>query len=191
MIVGLALFLGVHSVRMMAPHWRQALIDVRGEQSFKGLYSIVSLLGLVLLIIGYGQTRIAPQYLWFPPASMSLIAALLMLVAFVLLAATYIPGNRLKGAVGHPMVLGVKVWAVAHLLANGRLGDVVLFSAFLVWAVLNYVKSRKADRLAGVLAVSKDSLAIDAVTVVVGVGAWLVFALWAHRWLIGVSPFAA
>lgn len=191
LIVGLMLFLGIHSARTLVPDQRLRFIGDRGEKAYKGLYSVVSLAGLVLLIIGYGQTREAPQFVWFPPASMALIASLLMLFAFVLLAAAYIPGNRIKAAVGHPMVLGVKVWAFSHLLANGRLGDMVLFGAFLAWSIFNYTRSRKMDRVNDVVRTSKDSIALDSITVVVGIAAWLLFAMWAHVRLIGVSPFGA
>ena len=190
LIVGLVLFLGIHSVRMSAPQWRTDFIAQRGELVYKSLYAVVSFLGLALLIIGYGQSRTEPQYIWFPPVAMSHIAALLTLFAFVLLAAAYVPGNRIKARVGHPMVLGVKVWAFSHLLANGRLGDMILFGAFLAWAIINYVKSRKADKASGVVYSSKNSIAVDSITVVIGVGAWLIFAMWAHLKLIGVSPFA-
>jgi len=191
LVIGLVLFLGIHSVRMFAPQWRESFIRDRSALAYKGFYSVLSLMGLVLLIIGYGQTRTTPQYLWFPPAAMVHIAALLMLVSFILLAAAYVPGNRIKAAVSHPMVLGVKVWAFSHLLANGRLGDIILFGAFLVWAILNYVRSRKADRTNGVVHESAKSIARDSITVVAGVGGWLVFAMWAHARLIGVSPFGA
>lgn len=189
LVIGLVLLLGVHSIRMFAPEWRNSFINERGELTYKGFYSVVSLVGIVLLVVGYGQTRTAPQYVWFPPTAMAHIASLLMLFAFVLLAAAYVPGNRIKAAVGHPMVLATKVWAVAHLLSNGRLGDIILFGAFLVWAVVNYVRSRKADRVNGVVYSSARSIAKDSIVVVAGVGAWIVFALWAHSWVIGVSPF--
>jgi len=174
---------------MLAPRWREQFITTRGEAAYKGLYSVVSLAGLVLLIVGYSQTRSAPQIIWVPPTAMAHVAALLMLFAFVLLAATYVPGNRIKARVGHPMVLGVKIWAFSHLLANGQLADIVLFGAFLIWAVVNFIRSRKSDRQLGVVRTSADSIARDSITIVVGVGAWLVFAMWAHQWLIGVSPF--
>jgi uncharacterized membrane protein len=189
LIVGLVVFLGAHSVRVFFAQWREEFINERGENAYKGIYSVLSLVGLVLIIIGYGQTRLAPQFIWFPPVAMAHIASLLTLFAFVLLAAAYVPGNRIKVAVGHPMVLGVKVWAFAHLLANGRLGDMILFGAFLAWAIIAYVRSRKIDRAQGVVRTSVNSIARDSITVVVGVGAWLVFAMWAHVWLIGVSPF--
>lgn len=189
LLVGLIIFLGIHSVRMLADPWRTNVIATRGEKSYKALYSIASLLGFVLLIIGYGQTRADAVYLWSPPAAMAHIASLLVLVAFILMAAAYVPGNRIKSAVGHPMALSVKVWAFAHLLANGRLGDVILFGAFLAWAVANYISSRKRDRRDGVLYSDNGKMATVAVTAAVGVVAWVVFALWLHRALIGVSPF--
>ncbi|MFK7862303.1 MAG: NnrU family protein [Granulosicoccus sp.] len=189
LIVGLVLFLGVHFARVFYPQLREDFIATRGLLAYKGLYSVLSLAGLVLLVFGYGQTRLSPQFIWVPPVPMAHVASLLMLIAFVFLAAAYVPGNRIKAAVGHPMVLGVKVWALAHLLANGRLGDIVLFGAFLVWAVILYVRSRKIDRAQGGVISSANSIARDSITVVVGIGVWLIFAMWAHVRLIGVSPF--
>lgn len=191
LLIGLLLFLGLHSLRIFAEDWRATVISARGENIYKGLYSLVSLAGLVLIVMGYSQTRTDPVFIWYPPVAMSHIAALLTLIAFVLLAAAYVPGNHIKAAVGHPMVLGVKVWAFAHLLANGRLGDMILFGAFLAWAVLDYINSRKRDRATGVVYSTLPGIARDAAVIVVGIGGWLVFALWAHRLLIGVSPFGA
>ena len=188
MVLGLVLFLGVHSTRIVADDWRGRQIARMGENGYKGLYSLVSLGGLVLLIWGYGLTRTTPVELWSAPIWTRHLASLLTMAAFVLLAAAYVPGTRLKAAVGHPMVLGVKVWAVAHLLSNGRLADLVLFGAFLVWSVVLYAASRRRDRRLGIRypagAVSRDALAI-----VVGLGAWAAFAFWLHAALIGVRPF--
>ncbi len=189
LIFGLIVFLGVHSVRMLAENKRLTFIEEKGEVAYKLIYAILSLLGLVLLIIGYGQVRASAQFVWHPPTFLNHITALLMIAAFVLLAAAYVPGNRIKAMVGHPMVLGVKIWAFAHLLSNGGLGDIVLFGSFLAWAVANFIISRKRDRLAGEVAVIDTSAGRGIVVALVGVGAWLVFAFWAHTWLIGVSPF--
>jgi len=133
LVAGLVIFLVLHSVRIVAEDWRGRMRQQYGETAWKGIYSVLSLVGLLLIVWGYGMTRTHPVFLWHPPVAMRHVAALLMLVAFVLLAASNVPGNHIKRAVGHPMVLGVKVWAIAHLLANGRLGDVILFAAFLVW----------------------------------------------------------
>ena len=189
MVLGLVLFLGVHSVRVVADDWRAAQIAARGEGAWKGVYSLLSLAGLVLIVYGYGLTRTAPVELWSPPTWTRHAAALLTLVSFVLLAAAYVPGTRIKAAVGHPMVLGVKTWAFAHLLANGRLADVVLFGAFVAWSVVLYAASRRRDCRNGTRYVAGPA-SRDAIAVVAGVLAWVAFAFWLHAWLIGVRPFS-
>jgi len=188
LLAGLVLFLGAHSVRIFADGWRSAQIARAGTGAWKAIYSIVSLAGFAMIVWGYGQTRLAPVDLWFPPAWTRHAAALLTLPAFVLLAAAYVPGTRIKAAVGHPMVTGVKLWAFAHLLSNGRLGDVVLFGAFLAWAIADFIASRRRDRAAGTRhAVGPGSR--DVVAVAIGVVAWAAFAFVLHGWLIGVRPF--
>lgn len=189
LVIGLVVFLGAHSVRIFADDWRTRQIARLGEMRWKGAYSLVSLAGLVLLIWGYGLARADPAQLWNPPAWTRHLASLLTLASFVLLAAAYVPRTRIKAAVGHPMVLAVKLWAFAHLLANGRPADVLLFGAFLAWAVLDFRAARARDRAAWRSRPS-GNLASDAVAVVAGAGAWAVFALYLHQALIGVRPFA-
>ena len=188
LIFGLVIFLGVHSTRMVAGDWRTRTRARVGAGAFKGVYSLASLLGLALIIWGYGVARQQPVLLWSPPAAMRHVAALLTLISFVLLAAAYVPGNAIKARVHHPMVLGVKVWALAHLLANSTVAHVVLFGSFLAWAVWNFIASRKRDRAEGTVYPPGRSGA-TAITVVAGVVAWAVFALLLHGWLIGVKPF--
>lgn len=189
LVLGLVLFLGVHSTRIVAGGWRAQQILHLGEQRWKGLYSLVSLIGFVVLIYGYGLARQSPFVLYTPPIWARHVAALLTLPAFVLLAAAYVPGTRIRRAVGgHPMLVGVKTWAVAHLLANGTLHDVVLFGAFLVWAVVDYASCRRRDRAEGRLYVA-GPVKRDATALIVGVLAWAAFAFWLHGWLIGVRPF--
>ena len=188
LVLGLVLFLGVHSVRVFADDWRAAQLAARGEGLWKGVYSLLSLAGLVLIVHGYGLARTAPVELWNPPVWTRHLASLLTLVAFVLLAAAYVPRTRIKAAVGHPMVLGVKVWAFAHLLSNGRLADLVLFGAFLVWAIVLYAASRRRDRRQGTRYFAGPA-SRDAIAVVVGGIAWAAFAFWLHGALIGVRPF--
>lgn len=187
-MLGLLLFLGVHSVRIFADDWRSEQIRTHGELKWKGFYTVASVVGLALVVWGYGMARAAPVDLWWPPLAMRHVAALLMLLSFVLLTATYVPGSRLKAKVRHPMVLGVKVWALAHLLANGTLADVLLFGGFLVWAVLCFRAARGRDRAAGV-ATPPGRAGATAITVVAGAVAWAVFAFWAHGAWIGVRPF--
>lgn len=188
LVAGLVLFLGAHSVRVFAEGWRGRTIARLGEKPWKGAYSLVSLAGFVLVVVGYGLARQNPVVLWNPPpVALRHVASLLTLVAFVLLVAAYVPGNQLKAKLHHPMVLGVKAWALAHLLSNNTLADVVLFGSFLAWAVLDYRAARRRDRaLATVQPAGTASR--TAIAVVVGGVAWAVFAFWAHRALIGVSP---
>lgn len=188
LIVGLVLFLGVHSVRIVAEGWRQRTIARLGEGAWKGLYSVVSLLGLVVLIWGYGQARLDPTVLWAAPLWTRHLASLLVLLAFVLLVAAYVPGNHLKARLHHPMVLAVKVWALAHLLANNTLADLLLFGGFLLWSVLDFRAARGRDRRQGTV-YPPGQAAKTVVTVIGGVAAWAVFAFWAHQALFGVSPF--
>ena len=148
LILGLILFLGVHSTRLFAPEWRAKHIAAKGLMTWKGLYALVSIIGFVLIIYGYGQARLDPTWLWISPVWTRHLAALLTIPAFILLVATYIPGSCIKAKVGHPMLLGVKFWALAHLIANGSLADLLLFGGFLAWAVALFVVSRKRDRLA-------------------------------------------
>jgi uncharacterized membrane protein len=188
LVAGLMLFLGVHSTRVFANDWRCQTLARMGDKLFKGIYTLLSIAGFVLLVWGYGQARQQGVMLWSPPTAMRHIAALLTLVSFVLLAAAYVPGNQIKAKLHHPMVLGVKVWALAHLLANGSLADTVLFGSFLLWAVVLFAASRRRDRREQTV-YAAGTAGATAITVVAGVVAWAAFAFWLHWVLIGVSPF--
>lgn len=188
LVLGLVIFLGAHSVRIVAEDWRTRTLARVGPASWKVGYCVVSLLGFALIVWGFGQARMQPVLVWSPPAGMRHAASLLTLLAFVLLAAAYVPGNGIKARVHHPMVLGVKVWALAHLLANGLLAQMLLFAAFLVWAVLDFSAARRRDRAAGTV-YPPGRVVATVMTVVAGVVAWLVFAMWLHGWWIGVRPF--
>ncbi len=187
LVLGLVLFLGVHSSRMLAADWRAQTVERLGAGPWKGLYSVLSLAGLALLVWGYGMARQMPVQLWSPPVGMRHLAALLTLLAFVFLAAAYVPGNQIKARLHHPMVLGVKTWALAHLLANGTLSGLVLFGGFLAWAVALFVVSRRRDRAAGV-SYAPGRASRTALTVAVGTLAWAAFAFWLHGLLIGIRP---
>ncbi|MCL4764321.1 MAG: hypothetical protein KJ018_21505 [Burkholderiales bacterium] len=188
MVVGLLVFLGSHSVRIFAEDWRSARLAAMGEAKWKLAYSVVAIAGFVLIVVGYGQARLDPVPLFSPPVWTRHLAALLTIPAFVLLAAAYVKGTRIKAAVGHPMVAGVKIWAFAHLVANGTLADVVLFGAFLAWAVVDYLAARRRDRAAGTV-YAVGPVARNVVAVATGLVAWAAFAFWLHGPLIGVRPF--
>lgn len=189
LIAGLLLFLGSHLTRVFAEGWRTVTRDRIGPGAWKAIYSVVAIAGFVLIVYGYSLSRQAPIDVWSPPVWTRHLASLLMLPAFILLAAAYVPGTHIKARIGHPMTMSVKVWAFAHLLSNGRFADILLFGSFLAWAVLVYIAARKRDRAAGVsypaVGVSRDLIAV-----VLGVVVMAVFAKWLHARLIGVAPFA-
>lgn len=187
LILGLFIFLGVHSVRIVADPWRTHTRQRVGEVAYKAIYSVFSLLGLVLIVWGFGVARETPVMLWSPPLGMRHAASLLTLVAFVLLVAAYVPRNAIRAYVHHPMVLGVMAWALAHLLATGSVAHVLLFGAFLVWGALSFMAARRRDRLAGTRYPGGTG-AGTALTVVVGLVAWAAFAFVLHGWLIGIRP---
>ena len=189
LLIGLIVFLGVHSIRIVADDWRTNRLSSKGEASYKGLYSIVSGLGLALIIWGYGLARASPVELWSPPVWARHLAGVLMVLSLALLLAAYVPGSKLKAWAHHPMVLGVKVWAFAHLIANGRLADVLLFGGFFVWAVLNFRAARQRDRAADVR-YPAGSWSRDAVIWLATLVLWWLFVRYLHAWLIGVNPFA-
>ena len=188
LILGLIVFLGTHSTRIFAEDWRTAQRKRLGENAWKGIYSVVSIVGFGLIVWGFGLARQQPVVLWISPAAMRHVAALLTLIAFVLLVATYVPGNAIKARLHHPMLLSVKVWAFAHLLANGKLADLLLFGAFLAWAVACFIAAQKRDRAAGTQ-YPAGTAGATAVTVIAGMAVWAVFAFWLHAVLIGVRPF--
>lgn len=188
--LGLLLFLGVHSLQALAPHWRAQCQAQWGAWVYKGLYSLISLGGLVLIVIGYAQTRAEPVLLWTPPRGLVHASFLLMGVSMVLLVAAYWPGNRIRARLRHPMTLGVKVWALAHLLANGHLADLLLFGGFLIWAVMVFRAARRRAASAPANAsASAGSLSATLLTVGVGLALWALF-LWGglHARWIGVNP---
>ena len=197
LILGLVLFLGAHSTRIFADGWRTQTMEAWGEKPFKGVIALVSLVGLYGLIVGYAQVRMEPVVIWQPPIATRHISLLLMLFASILLVAAYIPANHFKVRLGHPMVLSVKVWALAHLLANGNLADLVLFGTFLAWSVLNFKSARARDRAKA----ESQALVLDEsvqptlpktsatlIAIVVGAGLWALITFVLHAKVVGVSP---
>ncbi len=184
LVLGLVLFLGIHSVSIVAPAWRDAQA-ARNERAWKGLYAAASLAGFVLLVYGYGLARQSPVVLYTSPTWLRHLALLFLLPVFPLLLAAYLPG-RIKAATKHPMRAATKLWALSHLLVNGTLADVLLFGGFLVWAVADRVSlKRRAPRA---VPGAPPSRANDAIAVVGGLVLYVFFVWRAHAWLIGVAP---
>lgn len=186
LVVGLILFLGVHSVRIVAEGWRGAVIARIGERPWKLAYTVAAIAGFVLIVWGYGLARQQPVVLWVPPVWTRHLAALLTVPAFVMLAAAYGPANAIRARLKHPMLLGTKTWALAHLLANGNLADVLLFGGFLAWAVADRIslKRRPARPVPG----APPSRANDVIAVAGGLVIYGLFIGGLHQWLVGVPP---
>lgn len=197
LILGLVLFLGAHSTRIFADEWRSRTIAAWGEKPLKAFFALVSLLGFYGLLVGYAEVRLNPVFIWQPPIATRHISVLLMLFASILLVAAHIPGNHFKVRLGHPMVLSVKVWALAHLLSNGNLADVILFGAFLVWSVMNFKSARARDRASAESQVhtpdeaapsTPPKLSATLITIAAGAVVWGLITFVLHAQVVGVSP---
>ena len=182
LIAGLVVFLGIHSLRMVAPGFRDAMLARMGENAWKGVYSLISLAGLILLIWGYAKARPLAPVLYVTPFGMVHLTALLMVFAFISLAVSQVPAGKLKPMLKHPMLVAVKIWAFAHLLVNGDLASILLFGSFLAWAVWN----RIAVKRRGAPLPEAGPVSNDIVAIVSGLVIWVLFVWKLHEWLIGV-----
>jgi uncharacterized membrane protein len=158
-----------------------------GRGLWKAVYSLVSIAGFVVLVIGFHQARQESMVLYVTPDWMKHVTAILMMLAMILFVAAYIPKNWFKARFHHPQLLSVKTWAVAHLLSVGVVADVVLFGAFLAWAVVDFIVSRRRDRENNVVYPPGNAIGTT-ITIAAGLVAWSVFALLLHGPLIGVRP---
>lgn len=184
LIVGLVIFLGIHSVVIVAPQLRASAVARLGEGPWKGGYALISLLGFVLICYGFGMARLSPVVLYTPPHWIRHVTFLVMLPVFPLILAAYLPG-RIKTALKHPMLAAVKFWALAHLLANGTLADVLLFGGFLAWAVADRISLKRRVQVVQTAPPGKFN---DLLAVIVGLALYAIFIGWAHLRLFGVAP---
>jgi uncharacterized membrane protein len=187
LILGLVLFLGAHCLHIFGSRWRNQQLARLGEKPWKGLFALISIIGFVLIVVGFGLARRHPVLLYVPPLWLRHCNALFTLVAFVLVAAAYVPRNHIKAKLGHPMLAGATLWAFGHLLATGMLHDLVLFGPFLLWAATDFVVSRRRDRALGTV-YPPGAMQGDVLALLTGIAAWAVFAFLLHGWLIGVNP---
>jgi len=187
LIIGLIVFLGIHSISIVTPELRAGAVAAMGQGPWRGVYSLVSAVGFVLILYGFHLARQAPVVLYTPPSWLRHVAFLLMLPVFPLLLAAYLPG-RIKTVMKHPMLASVKFWALAHLLANGMLADLLLFGSFLGWASWDRVSLKR--RAQQPVATAPPGRFNDLLAVVAGLALYAFFVLWAHRWLFGVSPLS-
>lgn len=183
LIAGVVLFVGVHSLAIVG--LRERGVAMLGEGPWKGIYSLIALVGLVAMIYGYGAARMTPMVLYLPPVWTRHLALLLMVPVFPLIFAAYLPG-RIRTFTGHPMMLGTIFWALAHLIANGMLADVVLFGGLLLWAVIERISlSMRPQRP---IATAPAGPFNDIIALIAGLGTYTATLLWLHAWLIGIPP---
>jgi len=185
LIVGLVLFLGVHSTRIFAPRWRDGIVARHGEGVYKGVYSVLSILGFVLIIVGFGRASASSGMVYVSPPGLRHVTFALMLPALVLAIASGLPPGYIRRAVRHPLLIGTALWASAHLLVNGEAATVVLFGVFLAWALVALVVRWRGARPGGVPSPVYDVVAIVAGIVLYGALVWRL-----HEWAFGVSPMA-
>lgn len=191
LVLGLLLFLGTHSIAMLRPALRATAMDHLGKAVWQLGFALLSLLGLWLIVRGYGDVRasVDPAILYQPPVWLRHLALFLMLPVFPLLLAAYLPG-RIQRATKHPMLAAVKIWAFAHLLANGSLADVFLFGGFLVWAVADRISLKRRGLGAGVAPGAPEGRWNDWVAAALGLALYALFVLWAHQVLFGHAPLS-
>jgi len=189
LIVGLILFLGVHLVPT-SPELRDGLKERIGEAPYKAIFSLLSIAGLAIIVLGFHKLQLHPgknPILWDPPVWTRHIAVALMLPAMILLVAAVIP-SRIRTAVRHPMLIAIKTWALAHLLANGDLGAMLLFGSFLAFAVYDRISLKRRAVQAPPVSVLAPHAINDVIVVVVGVALYAALLMGGHQWLIGVAP---
>jgi len=186
-ILGLVIFLGAH-VFVTMRNERAVLVAKVGEWPYRGLFSLVSIIGIVLIGYGFAQYRAAgPIAVWYPPHWTRHIVEALMWPASIAVVAAYIPGN-IKRVLKHPMLVGVKTWAIAHLCANGDLGGIILFGAVLAWAVYDRITlKRRGDP--GAPPIPAGGWTNDIIAIVVGTIVYLALGFVFHPAVIGVPAF--
>lgn len=182
-ILGLILFFGVHTLSIINESWRNEMVDKIGVWPWKGIYALISLIGLILLIYGYGLLRTTSTVLYTPAPWLTHLAMLLLLPVFPLLLAAYLPG-RIRNKVRHPMLVATILWAFAHLLVNGRLVDLLLFGIFLVWATIDLISMRRREQRP--IPTAPESTRNDVIAVALGLVLYVLFVLVLHALLIGV-----
>ena len=189
LVLGLVIFLGLHSIRIVSESFRENAIARLGEGPWKGVYSLISAIGFVLIVWGFARARYDAAHLWTPPPGARHVTMLLMLIALILLAGFLFKRSHVAVMTHHPMLWSVLLWSLGHLFANGSAADLVLFGAFAIWSAADLVSAYARDRRNGVVYPAPE-LAATAGAVVVGLVAYALLIGGLHLWLFGVSPLA-
>jgi len=184
LVIGLIVFLGVHSVRVVAPGWRDGLVARLGEGPYKGVYTVVSLVGFGLIVWGFSRASAETGMAYIPPGGLRRVTEAVMLPALILAVASALPPGYIRRTVRHPLLIGTALWALGHLLVNGETAAVVLFGAFLAWALVDLAAQSGRPRPP----MAKASPAYDVVAVVAGAALYGALVWRLHEWAFGVSP---
>ncbi|MBB3390254.1 putative membrane protein [Rhizobium sp. BK275] len=189
LVLSLILFLGVHLIRVVVPAFRQAMIDGIGKPAWMAIHSVASILTLIFVIYAFGVARSEPiGLLYNPPVGMAHLTVTLMLIAVICLVAGFLPGGYIKTKTKHPIVLSVKIWALAHLLSNGEAYSVLLFTAFLIWGVVLRISLKRRQQRGEITLPTFVSAKYDLYAVIIGAIVWVLMIWRVHEWLIGVAP---
>ncbi|MGB0784425.1 MAG: NnrU family protein [Marinomonas sp.] len=188
LVIGLVVFFCLHSVRLVAPHWRETIMQQHGAMRWKIRFGMITLLSTAFIVMGYLQMRVEPVWLWFPPVWTRHLAGLLVLVALFFAGSALVPNTTMKKKMGYPMLIAVKIWAFAHLISNGSLADVMVFGSFLVWSIVSFAVYRRRDRKAGVIRDFESGVQYDLAAFAFAMVSWFAIAFYLHQAIIGVSP---
>lgn len=188
LVLGLVIFFCLHSVRLVAPQWREKIMTAHGAMRWKIRFGMITLLATAFIVMGYMQVRLEPVWLWFPPVWTRHLAGLLVLVALFFVGSALVPNTTMKKKVGYPMLIAVKIWAFAHLISNGTLADVIIFGSFLVWSIVSFAVYRRRDRKAGVVRDQESGVQFDLAAFTFAMVSWFAIAFYLHQAIIGVSP---
>jgi uncharacterized membrane protein len=188
LVVGLIIFFCLHSVRLVAPQWRESSMASHGAMRWKMRFGMVTLIATAFIVMGYMQVRLEPVWLWFPPVWTRHLAGLLVLVALFFVGSALVPNTTMKKKVGYPMLIAVKIWAFAHLISNGTLADVMIFGSFLIWSIVSFAVYRRRDRKAGVVRDQESGVQFDLAAFTFAMVSWFAIAFYLHQAIIGVSP---
>ncbi|MCW8356086.1 MULTISPECIES: NnrU family protein [Marinomonas] len=188
LVIGLVVFFCLHSVRLVAPHWRETIMQQHGAMRWKMRFGMITLLSTAFIVMGYLQMRVEPVWLWFPPVWTRHLAGLLVLVALFFAGSALVPNTTMKKKMGYPMLIAVKIWAFAHLISNGSLADVMVFGSFLVWSIVSFAVYRRRDRKAGVIRDFESGVQYDLAAFAFAMVSWFAIAFYLHQAIIGVSP---
>lgn len=188
LVLGLVIFFCLHSVRLVAPQWREKIMTAHGAMRWKIRFGMITLLATAFIVMGYMQVRLEPVWLWFPPVWTRHLAGLLILVALFFVGSALVPNTTMKKKVGYPMLIAVKIWAFAHLISNGTLADVIIFGSFLVWSIVSFAVYRRRDRKAGVVRDQESGVQFDLAAFTFAMVSWFAIVFYLHQAIIGVSP---